>query len=196
MLAALVVAPTLYAAYDLLVLIYLLLFTSYSSRMRSVIMTLAIIILPLMGYAAMRASEIGMDVLKSLRPLFLAVFPTSRSTEHLRLTRQDITNRLNDLINDLGPQLHGGDRDEFEASRVVRPEEAVYGQILTSNINRSKSVGSDLFRWEEVDPSEATADDVFLFKDQTSGAVGGDRTKFVVGSSPKHSPTDEKRDFL
>ncbi|KAI9353253.1 hypothetical protein DFJ73DRAFT_828809 [Zopfochytrium polystomum] len=168
MLAALVVAPTMYISYSLMVYVYLLLFTHYSSRARGLFTLLSLVVGPLVGYSAMRGSEEGIDVLKSIRPLFLAAWNPS-SVAPLRAMRADLQARINAAIIKFGPVLYG---DDFVASRVIRPEEADFGEVVASKLAKQKPV--DDFNWEEVDPSEANlADDIFLFKNDATGAVKG-----------------------
>ncbi|KAJ3214891.1 hypothetical protein HDU67_001093 [Dinochytrium kinnereticum] len=172
-LVALVLTPLCYTFYNLIFFLYLFFFTSYTPRARGWACLFFSIICPSFGWAAVRASEIGFDILKSLRPLFLAILP--RSTEPLRLMRTDLTARLNAIIDDLGPGLFGGDRAEFEASRIIRPEDISYSEVLAGRMNKyGRHAGKDILRWEQVDSCEVD-DDVFLFRDENSGGVKGTR---------------------
>lgn len=66
--------------------------------------------------AALRIGEIGMDVLKSLPPLFKALDPRSSSTlTRLQKHREALSVKVTDLINDLGPEVF----PDFDASRIV-----------------------------------------------------------------------------
>ncbi|KAL9531542.1 hypothetical protein SMMN14_04511 [Sphaerulina musiva] len=76
----------------------------------------ALIFFPAICFAALRVGEIGMDILKSLRPLLLSVNPTSTNTlVRLREDRKELQQRINDVINELGPQLY----PDFDHNRIV-----------------------------------------------------------------------------
>ncbi|KAK5191340.1 Glycerol-3-phosphate/dihydroxyacetone phosphate acyltransferase [Exophiala xenobiotica] len=67
-------------------------------------------------FAALRIGEIGMDVVKSLPPLFMALSPRSSSRiAKLRETRQALSAKVTDLINTLGPEVF----PDFDAERIV-----------------------------------------------------------------------------
>ena len=67
-------------------------------------------------FAALRIGEIGMDILKSLPPLFVALNPRSSSSLiKLRARRQDLSVKVTNLINELGPEVF----PDFDAERIV-----------------------------------------------------------------------------
>ena len=67
-------------------------------------------------FAALRIGEIGMDILKSLRPLVLCLNPTQANTfVKLKRTREQLSIEVTDLINTLGPQIF----EDFESTRLV-----------------------------------------------------------------------------
>lgn len=67
-------------------------------------------------FAALRIGEIGMDVVKSLPPLFTALDPRSSSRlVRLRATRQRLSAEVTDVINTLGPEVF----PDFDANRIV-----------------------------------------------------------------------------
>lgn len=67
-------------------------------------------------FAALRIGEIGMDVLKSLPPLFVALNPGSSSAlTRLRRRREELAQKVTDLINELGPKVY----PDFDAKRIV-----------------------------------------------------------------------------
>ncbi|KAF9480135.1 glycerol-3-phosphate O-acyltransferase [Pholiota conissans] len=68
--------------------------------------------LPFMNYAALKFGEAGMDVLKSLPPLIIALFPgQQRSLDKLKTERINLANEVASLINDFGPTIYS-DFDE------------------------------------------------------------------------------------
>lgn len=68
-------------------------------------------------YGALRFGEVAMDILKSLGPLWKMMNPFS-SSELLDLQerRKGLAERVNDLINELGPQMY----DDFHSKRIVQ----------------------------------------------------------------------------
>ncbi|KIW14217.1 hypothetical protein PV08_06998 [Exophiala spinifera] len=67
-------------------------------------------------FAALRIGEIGMDVVKSLPPLFIALNPRSSSRiARLRETRAALSVKVTELINTLGPEVF----PDFDAERIV-----------------------------------------------------------------------------
>jgi glycerol-3-phosphate O-acyltransferase / dihydroxyacetone phosphate acyltransferase len=67
-------------------------------------------------FAALRIGEIGMDIVKSLPPLFVALNPTSsNSLVKLRARRQQLSASVTELINTLGPEVF----PDFDAERIV-----------------------------------------------------------------------------
>ncbi|KIK59889.1 hypothetical protein GYMLUDRAFT_226942 [Collybiopsis luxurians FD-317 M1] len=72
--------------------------------------------LPFMNLAALKFGEAGMDVLKSIRPLIVALVPgQQRSLDKLRATREQLSNEVAAVINDFGPKLY----DDFNQWRML-----------------------------------------------------------------------------
>ncbi|KAK6383269.1 hypothetical protein LTR65_010325 [Meristemomyces frigidus] len=71
---------------------------------------------PAVCFAALRFGEIGMDIFKSLRPLVLSLDPTSSNTlVKLRKRRAWLQEQVNDIINELGPELF----PDFDQQRIM-----------------------------------------------------------------------------
>lgn len=68
-------------------------------------------------YGSLRFGEVAMDILKSLGPLWKMMNPFS-SSELIKLQerRRDLATRVNDIINELGPEMY----DDFDSKRIVR----------------------------------------------------------------------------
>ena len=89
-------------------------------------------------FAALRFGEVSMDIVKSIRPLVLALNPTSsNSLVKLRLQREELATQVTDLINELGPELF----PDFEKMRLIHTEESQkFGQKKTTS---EKQLGLD-----------------------------------------------------
>ncbi|TKA34191.1 hypothetical protein B0A50_00171 [Salinomyces thailandicus] len=75
---------------------------------------------PAVCFAALRFGEIGMDIFKSIRPLVLSLNPTSSNTlVKLRVRRVQLQEQVNDIINELGPELF----PDFDRQRVATDPE-------------------------------------------------------------------------
>ncbi len=78
-----------------------------------------------MTFAALRIGEIGLDVVKSLRPLLLCLSPSSASTlAKLRQQREDLSQKVTTLVNTLGPDLF----PDCDAARLPQPRQ-LYADI-------------------------------------------------------------------
>lgn len=74
------------------------------------------ILFPLITFAALRFGEVGMDIFKSLRPLVMCLNPTSSfNIQQLRERRADLSERVTDLINELGPEMFS----DFDRMRLL-----------------------------------------------------------------------------
>lgn len=65
-------------------------------------------------YGALRFGEVAMDIWRSLGPLWKAMISGSELSR-LQQRRQDLAQRVNDLINELGPVMY----DDFHSKRIV-----------------------------------------------------------------------------
>lgn len=74
------------------------------------------VIFPTITFAALRFGEVGMDILKSLRPLALCINPTSSyNISQLRERRHQLSAQITDIINTLGPDMF----HDFDRTRLV-----------------------------------------------------------------------------
>ncbi|KAL5115882.1 Glycerol-3-phosphate/dihydroxyacetone phosphate acyltransferase [Pleosporales sp. CAS-2024a] len=68
-------------------------------------------------YGALRFGEVAMDILKSLGPLWKAMNPFSNSElVKLQERREHLAKRVNDIINELGPEMY----DDFYSKRIIQ----------------------------------------------------------------------------
>lgn len=71
------------------------------------------------SFAALRIGEVGMDIIKSLRPLLVALSPWhGRQLVQLRERRALLSREVTELINTLGPEIF----PDFNSRRVIRAD--------------------------------------------------------------------------
>ncbi|TAQ88033.1 hypothetical protein B7494_g3643 [Chlorociboria aeruginascens] len=120
LLVALAFAPVLYNFYTITLTIW-----TYRNRVQGympdwvplwAVMLFGYIFFPAITFAALRFGEVGMDIIKSLRPLVLSLNPTSNNTIHkLRERRAKLSAEVTDVINTLGPEMF----PDFDSARIV-----------------------------------------------------------------------------
>jgi glycerol-3-phosphate O-acyltransferase/dihydroxyacetone phosphate acyltransferase len=68
-------------------------------------------------YGALRFGEVAMDILKSLGPLWKATKPfANRELAKLQDRREHLAKRVNEIINELGPEMY----EDFYSKRVIQ----------------------------------------------------------------------------
>ena len=120
LLVALAFAPILYATYTIL-----LTYWTYRNRVQGympewvplwLVVAFGIVFFPSITFAALRIGEIGMDIVKSLRPLVLSLYPTSANTlQKLREKRATLSYEVTHVINTLGPEMF----PDFDSARII-----------------------------------------------------------------------------
>jgi glycerol-3-phosphate O-acyltransferase / dihydroxyacetone phosphate acyltransferase len=120
LLVSMAFAPLLYTFYSVL-----LTYWTYRNRIQGympdwvslwMVPAVGYIVFPAITFAALRIGEVGMDILKSLRPLALSLNPTSSNTfVRLRARREQLSADVTELINELGPEMF----PDFEHTRLV-----------------------------------------------------------------------------
>lgn len=120
LLVALAFAPVLYIFYT-----FLLTYWTFRNRVQglvpdwvpiSAVVAFGFVFFPAITFAALRFGEVGMDIVKSLRPLVLSLNPASSHTIHnLRERRAQLSAEVTDMINTLGPEVF----PDFDSSRIV-----------------------------------------------------------------------------
>ncbi|KAJ5478124.1 hypothetical protein N7530_003633 [Penicillium desertorum] len=120
LLIALAFAPALYAFYTAS-----LTYWTYWNRVNGMVpdwvplwlvVIVGMVLFPTITFAALRIGEVGMDIIKSLRPLVLSLNPSSANTlVKLRERRAALAQQVTDAINTMGPELF----PDFDAARVV-----------------------------------------------------------------------------
>ncbi|KAI1158088.1 acyltransferase [Nemania serpens] len=120
LLVAMAFAPALYNLYSIILAVKVYQDNLWGYLNNSVpfwlVYMIAWIIFPAITFAAFRIGEVGMDIVKSLRPLVLCISPTSKySVQRLRARRLELSKQVVTVINDLGPDMY----DDFEKTRIV-----------------------------------------------------------------------------
>lgn len=120
LLVALALAPLLYAWYAAL-----LTWWTYRNRVQGympdwvplwMVVVASFVFFPSISFAALRFGETGMDILKSLRPLVLCLYPTSANTlVQLRKKRAQLSAEVTEVINTLGPEMF----PDFDSTRII-----------------------------------------------------------------------------
>ncbi|PSR74915.1 hypothetical protein PHLCEN_2v9449 [Hermanssonia centrifuga] len=91
--------------------------------------------LPVIAYAALKFGEAGMDVLKSLRPLVISLFPgQQRYLDQLKDMRVRLAKELDEVISEYGPKAY----DDFEETRILIPAASVPPSVR-GGLTRPKS---------------------------------------------------------
>ena len=120
LLVALAFAPILYATYTVL-----LTYWTHKNRVQGympewvplwMVVIFGIVLFPSITFAALRIGETGMDIVKSLRPLVLSLYPTSANTlQRLREKRATLSHEVTHVINTLGPEMF----PDFDSARII-----------------------------------------------------------------------------
>lgn len=120
LLVALALAPVLYNFYTILLAIW-----TYSNRVQGYmpewvplwgVFIFGYIFFPAITFAALRFGEIGMDIVKSLRPLILSLNPSSSNVIYqLREKRNQLSIEVADVINTFGPEMFA----DFDSTRII-----------------------------------------------------------------------------
>ncbi|KAK0214270.1 glycerol-3-phosphate O-acyltransferase [Armillaria nabsnona] len=114
-LISLGVAPLLYGFYAFVATLWSIR-ANLPLKWRIATPFIVILSLPFMNFAALKFGEAGMDVLKSLRPLIVALVPgQQRSLDKLKAMRTQLSNEVVDVINDFGPKLY----EDFNETRML-----------------------------------------------------------------------------
>jgi len=134
-LVAMAFAPALYHFYSIIVTLKV-----YQDRIWGIVpewaplwlvYVVSFIVMIAITFAAFRVGEVGMDIFKSLRPLVLCLLPSSQHSIYaLREKRAELSRRVTDLINTLGPDMF----PDFERTRLVSPGEKPVDATITAAV--------------------------------------------------------------
>lgn len=120
LLVSLALAPTLYTVYTMLLTWWM-----HRNRIHGyapdwiplwLVVVAGYTVFPLITYGALRFGETGMDIVKSLRPLFVALSPWHGTMlVKLRERRAALAAEVTEVINTLGPEMF----PDFDSTRIV-----------------------------------------------------------------------------
>ncbi|KAI8349694.1 hypothetical protein BD560DRAFT_410197 [Blakeslea trispora] len=179
-LVGLVLIPTLYGIYTLVV--FWICMRSHLTWTQALMYPfLTWTMLPFVSYASMRFAENGVDVFKSLRPLYLALVDPD-STANLRQLREKLSQDITAVINEIGPDVFS----DFDSDNVFRSDNTskesvselaeggrTFSQIANEFLTgtaRALLDDSKIFNWtkQEEDPE---SEDLLYFLDKTGNTT-------------------------
>ncbi|CAO3608284.1 unnamed protein product [Mucor hiemalis] len=178
-LVGLVLIPLLYGLYTLIV--FWICMKSELSWFQTILYpALTWTLLPFVSYASMRFAENGVDVFKSLRPLYVALVDPD-STANLRQLREKLSNNITEVINEIGPHVFS----DFDPDNVFRSDSTsqesvnelaegrrTFSQIAGEFLTGTAKVlldDSKIFNWTKQD-EESDSDEQLYFLDKTGTA--------------------------
>lgn len=156
-LVSLALAPILYSFYAI-ILAYFLYTRNVLPQAHAwwLAPLLALALLPLLAYSVIKFGEAGVDIYKSLPPLILSLIP-GRGTqiEQLQQTRRQLSKNLQDLIDELAPQIWP-DYEQYKQMMIARARKermsAAVDTLVIPKANKYAPPGAwvsdeDLFGW-------------------------------------------------
>lgn len=141
-LVSLVLVPTLFSLYSIIDCWYI--FTQTDWLPFTVFNVAAVFLLCFWGlilfsYATIIVGEAGMDMARSIKPLYLALSPYHKSSlSEISTVRDALTVKITEIVNDLGPQIFPdiADRlEKIESPRDVQRDPRIDLRGLNSSIN-------------------------------------------------------------
>ncbi|CCF59458.1 hypothetical protein KAFR_0H00490 [Kazachstania africana CBS 2517] len=130
LIVALVLAPLLYTTYSL-ALVYLfnrnpsnfivrwIWIPNFIPRMGNIpLFVYFYSLLVLTTYSSLKTGEVGMDLFKSLRPLFVSLFYQSDKIKQLQKMRQNLSVEITNVCNEYGPSVF----PDFDKMNFANPE--------------------------------------------------------------------------
>ncbi|WVF70519.1 hypothetical protein IAT40_005309 [Kwoniella sp. CBS 6097] len=176
-LVSLAVTPLLYIFYSILAT-YLAYKYDLAPAWRHWTPVAIFVLLPGWAMATLKFGEAGVDVFKSLRPLFLSLWPGSqREVNKLRQMRESVSNEISEVIDEFGPKMY----QNFQSARILpsasvpqtgknpgmftRKSQAADSSVLSHPMlwlderifgwNRSASVGQSVWSGTKMDKNRS-----------------------------------------
>ncbi|KAF2089315.1 hypothetical protein K490DRAFT_72133 [Saccharata proteae CBS 121410] len=187
LLVSMALAPVLYTYYTAL-----LAYWTYHNRIQGYVsesvplwcvVIFGYIFFPTITYAALRFGEIGMDIFKSLRPLALSLNPSTGNTlVKLRQRREALVKQLNDVINELGPEMY----PDFDHNRVIA-EPLLHDGAADSSAKQHKRRDSDYNNYDvESLPSTSSPTSIMAPDKDSAGLNAANLSRDAGGNLPRN----------
>ncbi|CCD26246.1 bifunctional glycerol-3-phosphate/glycerone-phosphate O-acyltransferase GPT2 NDAI_0H00720 [Naumovozyma dairenensis CBS 421] len=124
LIVALIMAPILYVTYSLMLVSIaskneISIWVPSSSPIIQFFYFYAILVF--ISYSSLKTGEIGMDLFKSLRPLFITLFYPKQKIEEIQTTRKKLSLEITTICNELGPHVFK-DFDQFATTNKLTDE--------------------------------------------------------------------------
>ncbi|PHZ13219.1 glycerol-3-phosphate/dihydroxyacetone phosphate dual substrate-specific sn-1 acyltransferase [Rhizopus microsporus ATCC 52813] len=168
LLVGLVLIPSFYGLYTLIVF-WLCLKADYIGWLQKILFpAITWTLLPFVSYASMRFAENGIEVFKSLRPLYVALIDPD-SSAHLREIRERLSEDITKVINEIGPLVFS----DFDPNNVFRSDSTskesvselgsggrTFSQVANEFLTGTAKVLMDdtnIFNWTRQEVEDLTA---------------------------------------
>jgi len=137
------------------------------------VVVVGIILLPVLCFSALRFGEIGMDIVKSLRPLLLSLNPTQSNTlVKLRKERERLQDDVNGIVSELGPELF----PDFDHQRIISdPNHPLHSPARsrpTTPTARREGTEHESFQFTRVSPNQTSPPHLHLPQNDNLGDIG------------------------
>ncbi|KAI9268775.1 hypothetical protein BY458DRAFT_533777 [Sporodiniella umbellata] len=204
-LVGLVLIPSLYGLYTLIMLWACLRSDAMSWAFKLLLPAITWTCLPFVSYASMRFAENGVDVFKSLRPLYVALYDPD-STANLCEIREKLSQNITEVINEIGPSVFS----DFDPENVFRNDSTSKESVseLASGLKTFSQIAggfltdtaklllddNSIFNWtkqEEEDDRDSESSDDLLYLLDKDGIVNT-----TSASDAEYHAIDKKRTRL
>ncbi|CAO3685121.1 unnamed protein product [Umbelopsis ramanniana] len=205
LLVGLVLIPTLYGLYSFVAFIFLMR-TEWNWKYKVFVPLTIWNTLPFISYASMRFAENGVEVYRSIRPLYVRLVDRD-SAEGLRQNRERLSTDITDLINEYAPKVF----NDFDPDNVFRP--ASVAAMDAANASVPSTPGIDLqrlasgfftnaaarmdwlddrniFNWSRQEESDV--DDSLYFLDRNSGGITGSASEVEITAHKRRKSTGRR----
>ncbi|KAI9481651.1 MAG: hypothetical protein EXX96DRAFT_480997, partial [Benjaminiella poitrasii] len=116
-------APTLYALYALMYLIYIVRRRpTLSLRAKLTRSLLVWVVQPVLHYLLMRLGDSGLDIYKSIKPLFLAI-RNPEAGEIIRSMRKELSKDITVFINKHAPELNNSEQEKSSTLPLAQSQQ-------------------------------------------------------------------------
>jgi len=205
LLVGLVLIPTLYGLYSLLAFIFLVR-TEWNWKVKLFIPLTIWNTLPFISYASMRFAENGLEVYRSIRPLYVRLVHGD-SAEGLRQNRERLSTDITDLINEYAPKVF----NDFDPDNVFRPASVAAMEAASASVPSTPGIDlqrlasgfftnaaakmdflddRNIFNWNRHEESDV--DDASYFLDRNSGGITGSASEAEITAHKRRKSTGRR----